>query len=106
MGLLGDGDNSATIDAVAFLDSGIPKLVGELVSMGLLCAVGSTRDRGAISIQITHNGEWDREYFRRSDEAEEWLRHAVEVLRGRGLGAPVQDPPRTQTPRRGRQRLS
>jgi hypothetical protein len=106
MGLLGSNGNGATVDAVAFLDSGLPKRLGELVSMGLLCAIGTTRDRGAISIQITHDGEWDREYFRRVDEAEEWLDGAITILRSRGLGRTAQEPPAPQSPRRGRQKLT
>ena len=106
MGLLSGSSNGSVVDAVAFFDSDVPKLLGELVSMGLLCAVGSTRDRGAVSIQITNNGEFDREYFRRSDEASDWLRHAVTVYRAAGFGAETQQAAAVQTPRRTRQKLT
>jgi hypothetical protein len=106
MGLLGDSGNGHAIDATAFLDSGIPKRIGELVSMGLLCAIGTTRDRGAISIQLTHDGDWDREYFRHVAEAEEWLDRAATILRARGLGDPTPEPPGPPKPRRARQRLT
>lgn len=104
MGLLGDGRNGSTIDAVAFMDSGVPERIGKLVSMGLLVAIGSTRDRGAISIQLTHDGESEREYFRQTDEAVDWLSHATAVLLARGIGVTEQDPPVVQKPTRGRSR--
>lgn len=106
MGLLEDGARGAVVDAKAFFDSAVPERISELVGMGLLVAIGTTRDRGAVSIQLTHDGDWSREYFRRADDAADWLDGAIKTLRGRGIGDPVQEAPRTQTPRRGRQKLT
>jgi hypothetical protein len=85
MGLLGDGHNGSVVDPAAMLDSGIPKLTARLLEMGLLVAFGTTRDRGALSISVTHNGEYDREYFRRSDDAVEWLERICGAAEALGL---------------------
>jgi hypothetical protein len=105
-GLLGNGTKPSVIDARAMLDSDIPRQVAELVSMGVLVSIGTTRDRGALSITVTHDGDWDREYFRDSAEAVDWLRLAATTLRSRGIGDPEPDLPATQKPTRRRQRLS
>lgn len=98
MGFLDGASNGSAIDPVSFMDSGIPEQIGKLVAMGLLVAVGSTRDRGAISLSLTHEGDREREYFRDSEEAQVWLEHAVAVLVAKGFGVNGQEPPATQTP--------
>jgi len=104
-GLLGNGNGASAIDARAFFDSDIPQLAGTLIDMGVLVSFGTTRDRGAISISVTHNGDWDREYFRHADEAADWLRRAVDILRGR-IGIELMAAPEpAQTATRGRSRL-
>src|ERR1700751_1053484 len=102
MGLLGNHAGNSVVDAKAFFDSAIPERISQLVAMGLLVAIGSTRDRGAISIQLTHDGDWEREYFRRADEATEWLDGAIRTLKGRGIGSTAGQETVTQKPRRGR----
>lgn len=106
MGFLGNGNHGSVVDAAAFFDSGIPERAGRLLAMGLLVAFGTTRDRGAISVQITHNGEWDREYFRAADDAVEWMTLVIEAAEAQGLGANGQQAVATQTPRRGRSKLA
>lgn len=106
MGLLGDGRNGSVIDATAFLDSGITERVGRILDMGLLLAIGTTRDRGAVSIQVTCDGDWDREYFRRSDEATDWLDAIIKAAEAKGLAVARTDPPSRQTRRTGRQKLT
>lgn len=102
MGFFDDSPNGNVVDVVAFMDSDIPRHIGDLVSMGYLVAVGTTRDRGAVSIQITSDGQWKREYFRTSSEASEWLQHAARALRGSGIGVTEQQPAAIQKPRRPR----
>jgi hypothetical protein len=106
MGLMGSSTNGSVVDARAFFDSHVCERVGELVSMGLLISIGTTRDRGAISCQITNDGDWDREYFRRSEELIEWLELAIKVYKGAGLGSPETDGPAVQKPTTRRSRAT
>lgn len=99
-GLLGEGPSASVADVRAFMDSDVPKYISELVNLGVLVSVGSTRDRGAISLTVTLNGDWDREYFRDSFDAIEWLQRAVKTLRARGLEPAVPEAAPTQKPRR------
>jgi hypothetical protein len=96
-----DGGAAAPADVPAFFDSDVPQLVGELVSLGVLVSIGTTRDRGAVSITVTNDGHWRREYFRASSDATDWLRLAVAAVSGRGLGRTGTDRPVTQKPTRG-----
>jgi hypothetical protein len=105
-GLLGNGDRGSCVDVYAALDSALPQRVADLLSMGCLVSLGTTRDRGALSVTITLDGDWDREYFRSAAEATDWLEHAIKVLRARGLGEPAQDPTTTQKRPRARSRLA
>lgn len=98
------GSHAAVVDVPAFFDSSVPGLIGELVSLGVLVSVGTTRDRGAVSITVTNDGRYRREYFRSSDDASDWLRLATGALRGNGLGEPGTDATVTQKPTRGRSR--
>lgn len=101
------GATGASIaDVHAIFDSDLPVLVAELVSMGILVSIGSTRDRGAISIGITMDGKRRREYFRDSPAATDFLRSAVESLGGPGVGVPLSEAHRPPPPSRGRQKAS
>lgn len=105
-GLLGNGTANGVIDVKSFMDSDVPGLIAAIVGMGVLVSVGTTRDRGAISLTVTYDGQWDREYFRRSDEACDWLSGAAKTLRAMGLSSAPEDPPPVQTPTRRRSKLS
>jgi hypothetical protein len=100
-GLLGNGANGSRIEVSALLDSPLAQRIGTVVDLGCLVSVGTTRDRGALSITITYEGEWDREYFRSVDDAIAWLESAHAILSARGLGGSSQPPTTTQKPRRG-----
>ena len=53
----------------------------ELVELGALISVGSSRDQGAVKVTITVAGEWDSEWFRSEEELLDWLREAVVVVK-------------------------
>jgi hypothetical protein len=106
MGLLGDGSRGSVVDAQAFFDSTVPERVSKLVGMGLLVAIGTTRDRGAISIQCTHDGEWDREYFRNPTDAADWLDAVIKAALAAGLGESEREAPPRQKPTRRRSGLT
>lgn len=101
--LFTNGSRPSTVDVRAFFDSRVPDAIAGLVEMGVLVAVGTTRDRGALSITITHDGAFDREYFRNSEDALEYLGRATETL-GARIGG-VKPQPQT-TVQRTRKRLS
>ena len=101
-----DGGTASIADVPAFFDSGITKLIAELVEMGVLVSVGTTRDRGAISITVTSDGRWRRDYFRDTQDAADWLGLAITAVSGRGLGSTGTDRPVTQKPTTGRRRSS
>lgn len=102
-GLLGGASNGRNIDVRAFLDSDVTERIGAILDMGVLVSLGTTRDGGAVSLTLTHDGDWDREYFRSSTDATEWLERATGILRERGLTprsghqTPVKSPTRTRS---------
>lgn len=57
------------------------ELLVELVELGALISVGSSRDKGAVKVTVTVGGEWDFEWFRSEEELIDWLREAVVVVR-------------------------
>jgi len=104
MGLLSGSNNGSIVDTEAFMDSDLPQRVGRLLAMGLLVTIGTTRDRGAVMLQVTHDGERDREYFRDSGEAVLWLERIDDAAVASGLGESRRDPAPRQTPTRRRQK--
>lgn len=82
-----DGRGPSEVDVPALMDSGVPDLLWRLVSSGHLVSIGTTRDRGALSVTITNDGRWKREYFRDPEAMSDWLSGAVAALVN-GQGAP------------------
>jgi hypothetical protein len=105
-GLFNNGSGPSVCDVRAFMDSSIPELIAGLLEMGVLVSIGTTRDRGAISITITADGEFDREYFRESSEAADYLRRAADALRTRFGPSAATSQPSAQRPVRRRQKLT
>lgn len=99
-----DGTHDAVCDVPAIFDSSVPDLCAELVQMGVLVSIGTTRDRGALSITVTSDGRWRRGYFRSSEDATDWLRLAVSAVSGRGIGVAAREAPVTQKPTTGPRR--
>src|SRR5215467_3711016 len=84
-GLLGESSTGSVVDVEAFMDSDITRSVARILSLGCLVSIGTTRDGGAISVTITHEGDWDRDYFRTAADCVEWLERAAAILVERGL---------------------
>jgi len=63
------------------LDATFLELLVELVELGCLISVGSSRDQGAVKVTVTVNGEYDFDWFRSDEELRDWLREAVVVVR-------------------------
>lgn len=53
----------------------------ELVELGALISLGSSRDQGAVKVTVTVAGEYDFEWCRTEDELTDWLREAVVVVK-------------------------
>jgi hypothetical protein len=105
-GLLGESTNGSVIDVEAFFDSDVGRSLARIVNLGCLVSIGSTRDGGAIAINITHDGDWDKEYFRAAADATDWLDRAYAVLTQRGLTPRNGDRPPAEKARRSRSRLT
>lgn len=89
------GSSSSPADVGALLDS--DKIVAHLVGIierGALLSLGKTSDGGAMSVTVTLDGRWRREYFRDQGDLEVWVEQAYDAVssapppasRGRGSG--------------------
>lgn len=75
------------VDVVALFDSKAAERLFEVVQLGALASIGTTRDGGALGVTITADGKWRREYFRDAADLCDWLGDATEAVR-RVLGTP------------------
>lgn len=74
------GGGGQAVDLEKLWDSDVPDLLRHLAALGALVSIGTTRDRGALSVTVTMDGRWRRGYFRESEEATAWLELAVEAV--------------------------
>jgi hypothetical protein len=62
--------------------------VQALVDMGCLVSLSRSRDGGAVSVTVTFDGEWEREWFRDAESAnlqlEEWRETLAPLARADG----------------------
>jgi len=75
------GGSGRTVDVAVVMDSKASNLLGAIVQHGALVGLYTTRDGGALGIQVTVDGASRREYFRDADEAIAWLEVADAVIR-------------------------
>ena len=75
------GGSGRSVDVAALMDSKASNLLGAIVQHGALVGLYTTRDGGALGIQVTVDGASRREYFRDADEAVAWLEVADAVIR-------------------------
>jgi len=76
------GKGVAQLPFPEVLDATFLELLVELVELGALVSIGSSRDKGAVKVTVTVGGEWDSEWFRDDESLRDWLREAVVVVRG------------------------
>lgn len=93
-----DGGGSE-VDVEALMDSGVPSLLWRIVSAGALVSVGRTSDGGALSITVTLDGRWKRQYFRDSDDATDWLARAAAGVEDEAERLAASSGPRKRTRR-------
>lgn len=72
--LLHHSRSSPVVDVGALLEPGACEYIASLVGAGALVSLFRTRDGGAFGVQVTLDGESEKEYFRVSEELCEWLR--------------------------------
>lgn len=77
----GNGSKSAgPVDVVKTLDSKAWEQLQLFISEGALVSMGLTADGGALGVTITVDGDWDREYFRDSDELALWVEESAAAI--------------------------
>ncbi len=77
----GGGASGSKVDVPALLDSDAGGALGELVALGALVSLGTTRDGGALGVTVTVDGRWRREYFRDSESLALWMSEALPAVR-------------------------
>jgi len=76
-GWLDGGGNGHAVDVTELLDVAPTKGIAAIVQLGALVSLGTTSDGGALSITVTVDGKYRREYVRNADELALWLAAAV-----------------------------
>lgn len=84
-----DSNSGNAADLEAFMDSEVPKLFARIVGAGALVSLGRTSDGGAISITVTLDGRYKRNYFRESHEAADWLLEAAAAVEAEADASPA-----------------
>ena len=75
------GRSGQEVDVAALFDSDVPSGLAQLVALGALVSLGTTRDGGALGVTVTVDGRWRREYFRDSEDLVTWLAEAIPAVR-------------------------
>lgn len=78
MSWLDGGSSGSPVDVHGILaDEQLVKGLASIVDAGALLSLGTTSDGGALSITVTVDGRFRREYVRSADEMQAWLAEAV-----------------------------
>lgn len=75
---LDEGRSGKAVDVAAVMDSDAAPLAWRVVQAGALLSFGVTSDGGAMSVTVTIDGRWRREYFRDAEDLTEWLTGAAD----------------------------
>ncbi len=74
MPLLARTRSRAQVDPAAFLDATAAEYLASLVASGCLVSLFRTSDGGALGVQVTLDGESEKDYFRAPEELHDWLK--------------------------------
>lgn len=74
------GKGGTPVKVADVLSASVMELIAEIITIGAMVSLGTSKDGGALSATVTWNGEWDREWFRLEEELVEWLREAVVIV--------------------------
>lgn len=77
-----DGAGSGSpVDVAKLLDSeAIGGYLVGIIERGALLSLGTTSDGGAMSVTVTLDGRWRREYFRDQEALALWLEQAYDAV--------------------------
>ena len=93
--------SGSPVDVAALLDSGeLAAGLAEMVQEGALVSMGTTSDGGALSITVTVDGRWRREYVRTDDDVRAWLPGAIDAVRVATAAATASAVPGSRSRRR------
>lgn len=80
------GGPKSQVDLECLLDATTLELVRDLVGLGALVSIGTSRDGGALSVHVRSGEIREREWFRVDVELHDWLSEGVEAVQ-RFVGA-------------------
>lgn len=80
MPLLARSRSRVQVDPAAFLDATAAEYLASLVASGCLVSLFRTSDGGALGVQVTLDGESEKDYFRAPEELHEWLREVDQAV--------------------------
>lgn len=90
----GGGSRGAEVPASEVVDDGNTKRILELVDLGALVSLSRSRDGGAVSVTVTFDGAYEREWFRDAAAAtlqlDEWAGMIEDAARERPPAANAQ----------------
>lgn len=76
------------------LDASSAEYIASLVASGCLVSLFRTSDGGAFGVQVTLDGETEKDYFRAPEELHEWLKEVDEAVTEAPAPAPSAKRPR------------
>jgi len=86
--------NGAQVSLDELLADGAGAVLARIVDAGALLSMGLTSDGGALSVTVTLDGRWRRDYFRTPAELREWLTDAAVAVESGNAARPASSGPR------------
>lgn len=94
MPLLARTRSKAAVDVEACLDNVATEHIATLVATGCLVSIFRTSDGGALGVQVTLDGEAEKDYFRLPEELHDWLAEVTKAVQEMTPSAPSAKRPR------------
>jgi hypothetical protein len=84
----------AQVDPADFIDATTAERLASLVASGCLISIFRTSDGGALGVQVTLDGESEKDYFRAPEELHDWLAEVDAAVAAAPPAAPSAKRPR------------
>jgi len=78
----------APVDVGAVLEPGTIEYLVSIIQSGALVSLGCTRDGGTMSVTVTIDGQYEREWVRTAEEACDFLREVDRFVHERPASPP------------------